>query len=166
MEKFIVWQCYFNTSTYPYTFLSATYFCLGFFSPVPFIYPLPFPSSVVYLYFVTYRIFPVPLARVIIPFIPYIRSSVYFHLFVVFVVLAMKPLYNFLDVFNFSPGVNLFHFINFSILLCFFSFSVVTRLLFIHFFMHFVNLFCVLYLFLWHFSLCLYSFFHLLALLY
>ena len=100
-----------------------------------------------------------PLARVIIPFIPYVHSSVYFHLFVVFVVLEMQPLYNFLDVFNFSPGVNLFHFIDFSILLCFFSFQVVTRHLFTHFFMHFVNLFCVLYLFLWHFSLCLYSFF-------
>ena len=36
---------------FPYTLLSATYFCLGFFSPVPFIYPLPFPSSVVYIYF-------------------------------------------------------------------------------------------------------------------
>ena len=107
----------------------------------------------------TYCIFPVPLARVITPFIPYIHSLVHFHLFVIFVVLVIKPLYNFLDVFNFSLGVSLFHFIYFSILLCFFSFSVVTRLLFIHFFMHFVNLFCVLYLFLWHFSLCLYSFF-------
>ena len=72
--------------------------------------------------------------------------------------ICIEALYNFLDVFNFSLGVNLFHLTDFSILLCFFSFQVVTRLLFIHFFMHFVNLFCVLYLFLWHFSLCLYSF--------
>ena len=42
--------------------------------------------------------------------------------FVFFVVLVMKPLHNFLDVFNFSLGVNLFHFIDFSILLCFFFF--------------------------------------------
>ena len=92
---------------------------------------IPFLCSVSSLS-VNYRIFPVPLAWVIIPFIPYIHSSVYFHFFVL---LAMKPLYNFLDVFNFFLGVNLFHFIDFSIFLNFFSFQVVT-MTFIYTFFH------------------------------
>ena len=73
---------------------------------------------------VTYLTFSVPLARFILPVcIPYIQSSVHFHLLVVFVVLANKPLYNSLCVFNFSLCVYLFHFIDSSILLCFFLFQ-------------------------------------------
>ena len=55
----------------------------------------------------------------------------------------------------------LFHFIDFSILLCFFSFSVVTRLLLSHFLCTLLIIiliyFCGLYLFLWQFSFFLYS---------
>ena len=89
------------------------------------------------------------IARVIIPFIPYIHSFCGFG--------NEAPL-QFSRCFTFPPGVNLFHFTDFSILLQFFSFSVVTRLLFIHFFMHLVNLLCPVFVCM-AFFLMLYSFF-------
>ena len=124
VERFTVWQCYFSTSTCSYTLLSAMFFAWGFLRQYHlFIFTI---SLLLYHIFisVTYLPFSVPLARVITPVcMPYIHSSVHFHLLVVFVVLANNPLYNFLYVFSFSLCVNLFHFIDFLYFYVSFFFS-------------------------------------------
>ena len=96
IERFTAWQCYFSTLTYSYTLLSAMYFCLGVFRQYHLFIIYHYPFIVPNLYSCYLPHFFSTLS------IPYINISVHFHLLVVIMVLANKPLYNFLHVFNFS----------------------------------------------------------------